>query len=297
MFIRPTPPRDFVIPNDALAQRLFDGTITLGPNQSITLKICANRRQKKFDTVTVKNTSTKNAATLTELDRAVFDAVITEHAVGNEYFTPAQLYRDLGGSATNSLPPAMENQIIASLNKLANLWLKFDLSGSAKAKFDVSSVPREGRLLAVAWTPEKINFNGTTMKTLRFVGSALSDLAQMRRQILRVKIEKFALPTKCTAATIAAAHYIIRRVHEVAGSHEYRRIGRKNRRLEPTITFEELYQRCGFHSHTRWFEHDIRELAALILDALIAEKSISAWNFGYSERKKITSISLQLCEK
>jgi len=296
MFIRPIPPRDFVIPNDALAQNLFDGTHTLEPNQSITLKICANSRRKLFDTVTVENTSTKNAATLTEFDRAVYDAVISEHCAGNEYFTLAKLYRDLGGSETHSLPPAMEAQIRACLNKLLNLRLKFDLSGSAKAKFDVSSVPREGWLLDLVRTPEKINFNGTTLRPLHFLGSALFDLAQMRRQILRVKAESFALPVRHTAAVIAALHYVIRRVREVSGSHEYRKIGGKNRRLVPTILFEELFRRCGFQSPSRWFERDIRSLATLILDTLKAEKSILAWEFGYSERKKITSIILQLPE-
>lgn len=293
MFIRPIQPRDFVIPNDALAQNLFDGTISLEPNQTITLKICANGKKKLFDTVTVENVG-ETAATLTEYDRAVFNAVITEHDAGNEYFTPARLYRDLGGSENHSLPPAMKMQIYASLDKLTNLRLKFDLSGSAKAKFDVASVPREGWLLDVVRAPEKINFNGSAMKPLLFAGSALFDLAQMRRQILRVKAENFELPTKHTVAVIAVTHYILRRVHEVTGSRNSIKVGKKNLPLVPVILLEELYRRCGFQSPTRWFECDVRELAALILDALKAEKTINAWEFGYSERKKITSIILHL---
>lgn len=288
--IKPT--RQFVIPNDALSQLLFNGKFSVDAGKTVEEKITVSGRKKIYDTAKITNTA-KYRITLNEFDRAVFDAVVSELTAGNEYFTPSVVYRNLGGSVTHSVSKHLKKKILESLEKLNFLRITLDLSESAKkTRYDVASVGSDGRAMLVV--PEKIIFNGAETTAMKICSSILLDVAAMRKQILHLKMENLKIPILHTERAIVIEHYISRRVAEISGSLSSANRGKNNQKLQPIILFDELFERCGFQNLSRCDKQRIREISAQILDDLVAKTRIFSWKFGFAEKGEIRSINLDL---
>lgn len=292
--IQVKPVKTFVLLNDSLTQRLFGSRLGVKANQSrqgIKVVDCKKGAKRIFSVLNVKNNAPVDIV-LNEFDRAVCDAVISELAAGNKYFTPAMIYRDLGGNAKRPIPAAIKKLIVFSLQKLNDLNISLDMSETAKkTSYDVKSL-RAGSPLNVS--VEEISLNGAALIALRIDGALLFDIASEKKHIIRLAMESVDLAIKHTPRVIAVQHYIIRRVAQILGSNSSANKGKKNQRLAAKLTFANLERCCGFYNLNRWQRQDVRETVTLILDAFKEKNLLTDWNFEKSATGEIRAVALEL---
>lgn len=293
--IQVKPVTTFVMVNDSLTQKLFNGRLGVKSKEwrrGIKVVDCRKSEKRICSKLDIRNDASFDIA-LNEFDRAVFDAVISELAAGNGIFTEAMIYRNLGGSATNSLPAAMKKLINYSLVRITSLYLSLDMRETAKkTSYDLGKGTRSGSPLRISMGDTSIN--GAPVKALRIDDALLFDVANAKSHIIRLAMERIDLSVKLTPRVIAVKHYIIRRVAQILGSNDSANKGRKNKRLAAKITFANLEKCCGFYNLNRWQRQDVRKTVTLILDAFKEKNLVTDWQFEKSATGGIRAVKLDL---
>ena len=293
--IQVKPVTTFVMVNDSLTQKLFNGRLGVKSKEwrrGIKVVDCRKGEKRICSKLDIRNDASFDIA-LNEFDRAVFDAVISELAAGNGIFTEAMIYRILGGNAKRPIPAAMKELIICSLLKISSLYLSLDMSETAKkTSYDLGKGTRAGTPLRIEIGDTSIN--GAPVKALRIEGALLFDVANAKSHIIRLAMERIDLSIKLTPRVIAVKHYIIRRVAQILGSNDSANKGRKNKRLAAKITFANLEKCCGFYNLNRWQRQDVRKTVALILDAFKEKNLVTDWHFEKSATGEIRAVKLEL---
>ncbi len=289
------PVRAFVMTSDALSQKLFGGVFLVKANQQragIKILDACRKGRKICSLLDVKNPAPVDFV-LTEFDRAVHDAVVSELAAGNKFFTFNMLYRDLGGNTKDPVPAAMKKAITESLAKLKFLILDLDMSDAAEnSSYKITQKKLAGGLIDVVFG--KTSLNGKPVEAYQIRGALLNTVANSKNQIIRLAVDTLDLKLRLTPRVIAIVHYIIRRVAQITGSHKSASLGKKNLRLSTSITFANLNKCCGFRGLKRWQRQDIREITAQILNAFVEKKLLQSWQFSVSPTGEFRAIKLEL---
>ena len=226
---------------------------------------------------------------LNQFDKAILQSAISEMLAGNEYTTPAILYKNLGGSCSNSLPDEMKNLILLSLEKLSHLRAVIDFSRiNAKRKY-IEVNKFNGFLLPSEFITATIS--GQKSESIHFLGdSVLLKVAEEEKQFLTIDADLLQVPRlRNTELVIKLKTYLLERVATIKGSHgkykkhlagktsEGKYFFKSVKPLSNKILFDSLFVQCGLSDATKWKSQDIRKAIEKTLNHFKDKNFITEW--------------------
>lgn len=241
---------------------------------------------------------------LTAFDHLIFDACVSEQEKGNEFTTPAIIYRAIGGEK-DRISPTAQMKILNSIKKLATTWIAFDCSDICRKRGynDGRGYEYNGSLLPLEFVVATVNGQVDTVAFHFLRKSPLLDVAKMKGQLITCDDGNLLkLPhLKNTERVLSIKGYLFRRVKQIIGSHQTRkghRIGLEdkkpvfkfNRKLAKFIRLDTLFEQCELSDSNKWQQQDIRTTIAKVMEHFKANNLITEWHFEKKERK-IVSIS------
>ena len=285
------PVQDFKIPIDFLSDVAFDAE--LDARKIKKGEVVESRRKNVVSPYQISNFS-KSPVRLTEFDRAVRNACISEHTAGNEFTTPERIYRRLGGSY--NLGDDMRKAIMDSIDRLASVRIEIEMD-KAQEKFGYGkgreSATFKGYLLPTETLEVKIN--GQPVKSaIHFLKKGvIFAVADAKDQIITCDQKLLEAPIRHTERGIALNHFLVRRTLEIKGSHEAHKTNPHIRPLHKTILFETMLRKCGMENATRRQRQQFKENAEKILKYEVELGVIKSYSFEYGGGGKLRSITLQ----
>ena len=122
-------------------------------------------------------------------------------------------------------------------------------------------------------------------------GGVIANNANIRNQIVTCDTLLLQPPVKTTPQTIGINHFFARRINEVKGSNGEKYSGRV-RRLNKTITFEDMYKHIGLDKANRNKKFHAREVAFKILDFFVSENILNGYTVNKSEDGEILGVTI-----
>lgn len=286
------PSNNFKITIDYLSNEALD--TELGAKEVKSGEVIESRRRKIVSSYKIYNV-TDSIIQLSEFDRAVLDACITEQLADNEYTTPERIYRWLGGSY--NLGDEMRKAIVDSLERLASVRIEIDME-TAKEKIgygaDRGKSTFKGYLMPTEYLEVKIN--GQLVKSaIHFLKrGVIFAVADAKNQIITCDQKLLEAPIRHSERGIALNHYIVRRTLEIRGSHEASKSNKHISPLRKVILFETMLKKCGLENATRDQRSKARKIVEKILDYEIELGVIKSYAFEFVGGGKVRSIILEL---
>ena len=217
----------------------------------------------------------------TQFDFAVLCVCISEWVHGNRYTTPAIIFRGLTGKIgndDNSLSEKQTELILQSIRKLMGNIITVDISDLCqKLKYN-GGKPKTitGPLLPSQYVTTTIN--GQTSDTvINFTAeSPLFTLAILKNnQIISYDATLLDAPNiNNSELNISVKNYVMNRVQEI-----------KSHSLNPSLTFSDIFQKCGISNSNRVVQKRARDTVFKFLDHLVSENQIK----GYQVIKKFNA--------
>ena len=177
---------------------------------------------------------------LDEFHRAVLSVCISNWLEGNFYITPAIIYRGLTGKVnkkSNSQPSKDQlAAIIQAIDKLMFTEFNPDIAeafGQLKyANGDEAKIQKSAILPCYR---AQVTINGQKSDVICFDRqSPLLNIAELKKQLVTYDAELLDIPNQNnTLLNITLKNYTMRRVLEI-----------KLHKLQPTITFNDVFQKC-----------------------------------------------------
>lgn len=227
---------------------------------------------------------------LVQFDKAVLLALISEYDVGNEFVSLQRLYETLGGS--NHLTSNMKTQLSKSIEKLMNTFVDIDMGEIVDARYKGNQAKLKSMLLPCKLATAEIK-GKITDGVIQLLGhSPLLDVADIKNQIARIPVKTISeLPLRSTEATISFAWYLLERISEIVGSNSSERKKRVHK-LQTTILFATLYDKCGFTDLNRDQRQKLRKSMEIILEHFQNCGLINSFNFI---KKNGKNYSIEIC--
>ena len=201
---------------------------------------------KKYGTVVTPTSISNigdysNVEPLTEFDRAVLAAIISEQCEGNPYTTPAIIFRALVGKAGEPGVTPCKNQEAAILQSIEKLMFTQFNAETAKS-FDQLKYPNgdEIQVCKSAILPACIvnaKINGQQLDNVIYFDreSPFYMIAEAKNQIVRYDSRLLDVPNQNnTPLYIMLKNYVIRRICEI----------KLHTQLIPTLTFDDVLAKC-----------------------------------------------------
>ena len=213
---------------------------------------------------------------LTEFDRAVLSACISEYKAGNLYTTVSIIFRALIGDVGNQNARPRPNQYQAIVQSLASLMgaiVNFkDLDSSVEQLGYVPSanlvnIKQSAILPAVLLD---CNINGQFVEDVLYFDrqSPLLERAEIFNQIVRYPTELLDVPNQNnTPLIITLKNYVIRRIAEI----------KLHKNLQPTITFADVFKKCNLDKANRHKQFDARNAIIELFEHLKIQKFIKSY--------------------
>lgn len=253
-----TPSTICVEPNNGFMKKLFnlDEATFRQALHGKTFNAKEKNKTKKKDAVfsraIIQNaTGYDDATPLDEFDRAVLGVVISEYLFGNKILTTNTIFRALIGKigqANFGIYPD-KNQESAIVNSLLKLMSKFvNLQDVTQNLNDLKYVDKDGNEFSFKWTRllpagiayAKINGQESTVIFFNEI-SPLYEIADAKSQVIRYPHELLNVPgQRNTPLIIAMKKYVMRRICEI----------KLHKQLTPTITFDDVFQKCRVENTT-----------------------------------------------
>ena len=281
------PSKNLKIAIDQLTRKVFSSNIRNG--ETIQDTIVENRKKKIISNVTLINGAGKDVH-FTEFDRAVLDVCLSAMIQNDEFISPRTIFHQLGGG--DKLTVKMRKAILDSIERLACVRVRIDMEDAIKkniVKPESNNTTFTGYLLPAETLETTIN--GQRVAAIHFLSKGiLYFIADMKNQIITCPQELLEPPVRATPRTIAIRHFLLRRILEIKGSHDYAARNKRVHALRSIITLQDLYEKCGIPLDDK-AKHDARDIATVILNFFVEHNIIKRFYFQ-KDGKKIHSISL-----
>ena len=169
---------------------------------------------------------------LTQFDRAVLAACISEWVNDNEYTTPNIIYRHITGKDESNDDPTPEQRdaILKSIDKLMCTQITIDMTDVCeKLKYNNGKAfKRKATLLPSI-------FNGQESTVIHIlIEPPLLNIARLKEQILTYDEKLLDVPNqRNTLDVIAVKNYTLQRIQEI-----------KSHKMTAVITFDDILKKC-----------------------------------------------------
>ena len=233
--------------NDKFTKIIFKRDYTNGKEYKLLEKKSSKVNGKRIITkYSVSSDTGENSIALNEFDRTVLAAIISEQKVGNLYTTINIIFRNLigkVGKGEDGIKPH-KNQFAAITNSITKLMGKIiDFKNLAETLTELGYVDSEAdvKLKNSSILPAVLldcNINGKFVENVLYFDreSPLLYIADKKNQIIRYPAELLDVPNQNnTPLIIALKSYVMRRICET----------KLHKQLPPTITFDDVFKRCG----------------------------------------------------
>ena len=293
-----------VEPNDAFIKSLF----RFGPKsfkqalQGRKFSVREKRQTAKKDAI-YSHLKVTNAdgyeddKPLTEFDRAVLGILISEYLAGNRYTTVNIIHRALIGKIGKACEGIIPNK--NQQDAIVNSVIKFmgtivDFSGAADSLLEMKYTDKNGNevilksanLLSADIIDAKIN--GQVMDGVIFFkgNSPLFDIADAKNQIIRYPHALLNVPNQNnTPRIISIKKYVLRRICEIKLHH-----------MTPTITFDDVFQKCRLLDSPRKTKMDSRNAIVNLFQHLKDQNFISSFEL-VQVRNKFVSVKFSYSQQ
>ncbi len=247
--VKINPTRTRVELNDKVTKNYFNldkKSYYLAVTNKAKLRIREKKNHKKYGTVVTPTSISNigdysNVEPLTEFDRAVLAAIISEQCAGNPYTTPAIIFRALVGKVGETGVTPCKNQETAILDSIEKLMFTQINAETAKS-FDQLKYPNgdEIQICKSAILPACIinaKINGQQLDNVIYFDrqSPFYMIAEAKSQIVRYDSRLLDVPNQNnTPLVISLKNYVMRRICEI----------KLHTQLVPTLTFDDVFQKC-----------------------------------------------------
>ena len=253
--------------------------------------ILEKKKHKKYGKIVTPITLlNESRIPLTEFDRAVKSVCDAEYVAGNKCATINTIYRALVGKVgkVGVVPsPTVRRQIKSSLLKLMGTIVSIDISDSYE-KLKYANGDRlkciKSSILPCCFVEAIVN--GQPVEAIFFDReSPLFTVADMKNQVVRYGASLIDVPhIKGTALNISLTNCVMRRVCEI----------KLHRQLTPTITFDDIYKKCGIENSSRRVKYDARDTVIRLFQNLVDKHFIDSFEIVKSKSvNKIHAISFK----
>ena len=284
-------------PNDAFIKGLF----RFGPKSfkkalqgtifGVFEKKESKRKDAVFSQLALQNSEGyEDDNPLTEFDRDVLGVIISEYLSGNRYTTVNIIHRALigkVGQGCDGVKP-MKNQQAAIINSVVKLMATIvDFSSVSESLKEMNYTDKEGNtvilrtsnLLLADIVDAKIN--GQVMDNVIFfkANSPLFDIANAKSQVIRYPHNLLDVPNQNnTPRIITLKKYVMRRICEI----------KLHKNMTPTITFDDVFQKCRMTNSLRSAKQDARNAIANLFQHLKDKNFISDFQLVQHRNKFIS---------
>ena len=213
---------------------------------------------------------------LTEFDRAVLSACISEYKAGNLYTTVSIIFRALIGQIGKVGIVPRTNQRNAIVQSLANLMGAIvNFKDLDKTVEELGYVPsanlvniKQSAILPAVLLDGYIN--GQFVEDVLYFDrqSPLLERAEIFNQIVRYPTVLLDVPNQNnTPLIIMLKNYVIRRIAEI----------KLHKNLQPTITFNDVFTKCKVDNTNRHKQFDARNAIIELFEHLKIQKFIKSY--------------------
>ncbi|MBR1398111.1 MAG: hypothetical protein IJ563_11365 [Selenomonadaceae bacterium] len=274
------PNKKRIVPNCKIAKVInnlddtsFNNLIN-GVNKGRIVEMKNHKKHGKVSSdYTITNNSDDQSDPLSEFDRAVLSVCISEWEAGNRHTTPAIILRGLTGKNTKNgngnLHKDQRAAILHSVQKMMGLIINIDLSNvNQKLNYNGGQVQK----ITEAILPCKhvsTSINGQIVDdTIVFLDeSPIMKVARDRKQILTFDAELLDIPNQNnTQMNITIKNYAMCRVQECI-----------LHKLQPTITFEDIFKKCRIDKADNKTKLRAREVLIKFFEHLKSKGVISSF--------------------
>ena len=284
-----TPSSICVEPNDSIIKAIFS---KISSNINVTEK-----QKTKRKSAVVSNLKVKVAACyfpqLDEHARDVLGVIISEQLFGNRYTTVNIIHRALigkPGQGDESIKPSKDqrNAIVNSVSKLMGTVVDFSgVNDSLKAmkytdKDGNEIIFKAENLLSAGILDAKVN--GQHVDDVIYFKDTcpLFDIANLKDQVIRYPHELLNVPNQNnTPLVISLKKYVMRRICEIK---------LHSKQLTPTITFDDVFQKCKLNSADKKKRQRARDVIIKLFEHLKSQNFISDFDIK-KDGGKFTKIS------
>lgn len=291
------PVKNFKITIDYLSREALNAI--LNPNESKEGVVIESRYKGITSKYTIINVSS-NGVKLTEFDRAILNAAISEQTAGNEYTTPEIIYHLIGGG--HVLTNKMRQKILDSFERLATVRIVVEMHPDSKKKlgYDLKDKTTTYRGYLMPTESVDIRINGQHSSSIHFLKQGIIFfIADMKDQMLTCSPDLLNSPIKHSERGIALNHYLLRRTLEIKGSHESRKHNSRIKLLRSVITFDDLLKNCGLENCSRTQKQNIKNAVEVILNFFVEQNIIKSFKFethGQKIHSIVIDFSTDSCE-
>lgn len=267
-------PKKIMTPNDLLTKWVFNlpeneffGMILDGESNYVTENPNAKGNKPKIKSYFWLENIGKIELSrpLDEFDRLVFDVCATARELGFDGITVDAVWHMLTGGTGNNVKvrPAQKAAVFESVKRLMSILITVDFSQAcAKMKKYCGAGKRLTSTILPCEYAEGVTVNGQADCAVIFFlkESVLVTIAKAKAQVLTYDTESLNVPkTKNTPLVATIKSHIVRRVHEIKAHAK---------QMTPTITFAEVFAKCGLVEPARWQCQDVRKIVLAVFEHL-----------------------------
>ena len=209
---------------------------------------------------------------LNEFDRAVFDACISAYQQEFDGITADTIWHAMtGGKNVNiKVRAAQKSAVLNSIKRLMSILITIDFSQACK---EMKRYCGAGTKLVSTILPCKyvdgVTINGQKNCAVIYFNdeSPLLIIARIKQQLLTYDVKLLGVPNQNNTELVTKAKsYIVRRVNEI-----------KMHELTPTITFTDVFEKCGLVDANNDRKRKTRKLIRDVFEHLKNQGEIRAF--------------------
>lgn len=214
---------------------------------------------------------------LTQFDRFVLAACISEWDFGNKYTTPDIIFRHITGKSRGDSDPSDKQKmnILKSIDKLMCTQIKIDMTevcGKFGYNYKGNPIKLTSTLLPSAYA-EGVTVNGQEGTVIHFLMEPpILTIARAKEQILTYDEKLLDIPNQHNSLeTITVKNYVFHRIKEII-----------LHRMTPTITLDDIFEKCRLEDADKKKKLRMRQMIIALMEHLKTNKEI----LDYSIHKK-----------
>lgn len=280
-----------LVPNDKFTKKTFnlDDEVSTDIFNGATLSLIEKRNHKKIGDIQshyqfYTNSEYVNSRPLTQFDLAVLSVCISEWHAGNAYTTVAIIYRALTGKidkGSSAKPSSIQRAyILDSIKKLMSTIVTADtddlceyLQYNGGESLNFSSA-----LLPACYIETYLGGEDVTVIFFDRISPVL-ELALAKGQLLSYNASLLDVPDQNNSPmNIVIKNYVMIRVQEI-----------KLHKMTPTLTFDDVFQKCRIQNASRKTQMDARETIESFLNHLKSHGEIKTFELT-KKRNKFYSV-------
>lgn len=265
-------------PNDKLTRTVFNlpeheffGMIFDGADNYVT-ENPKSRRAKVKTKFWLENVGTcELSEPLNEYDRAIFDACMSAYQAKFDGITDKVIFRAMtGGKEHNAkLYSSQRAAVLKSIERMMSIRITIDFSQACAAMKRYCGAAKKlvSTILPCKYV-DGVEFNGQNCAVIYFLDeSPLLTIARVKKQMLTYDVGLLGVPNQNNTKLVTKVKsYLVRRVAEI-----------KAHKMTTTITFADVFGKCGLDGATNGKKRDVRKLIRDVFEQLKNQGVIRAF--------------------